>query len=366
MENVTAAQVKDALERVIASFQTVLYEDDEQFLENMKTKNLEGDDIRRYQHWEWTQGVGLYGFWRLFEATKKPEYLDILKRFYEKQMEVGLPGKNINPVPPLLAMSYFAEYTKNDEYLAICDEWAESIMHDFLRTEEGGLQHKTSDTMNNGELWDDTLFMTVLFLANMGRIRGNKEYIEEAQYQFLLHVKYLTDKKTGMWFHGWTFDGHHNFAEALWGRGNCWITMAIPEFLDMVECPTAVRRILEESERAQVNALMRFQDESGMWHTLVDDPTSYVEASATCGFAYGILRAVDLGIVDKSCANSAMKALAPILKCVSEEGKVEQVSYGTPMGRESKDFYKQIPLIPMPYGQALAILFFMEALKLCK
>lgn len=63
-----------------------------------------------------------------------------------------------------------------------------------------------------------------------------------------------------------------------------------------------------------------------MWHTLVDDPTSYVEASATCGFAYGILRAVDLGIVDKSCANSAMKALAPILKCVSEEGKVEQVS----------------------------------------
>lgn len=76
----------------------------------------------------------------------------------------------------------------------------------------------------------------------MGRIRGNKEYIEEAQYQFLLHVKYLTDKKTGMWFHGWTFDGHHNFAEALWGRGNCWITMAIPEFLDMVECPTAVRR----------------------------------------------------------------------------------------------------------------------------
>ena len=32
-----------------------------------------------------------------------------------------------------------------------------------------------------------------------------------------------------------------------------------------------------------------------------------------------------------------------------------------PMGRESKDFYKQIPLRPMPYGQAMAILFLMEA-----
>ena len=75
----------------------LLYEDDEQFLENMKTKNLEGDDIRRYQHWEWTQGVGLYGFWRLFEATKKPEYLDILKRFYEKT-NGGWSSWNINTV----------------------------------------------------------------------------------------------------------------------------------------------------------------------------------------------------------------------------------------------------------------------------
>ena len=43
-----------------------------------------------------------------------------------------------------------------------------------------------------------------------------------------------------------------------------------------------------------------------------------------------------------------------------DEGVVEQVSYGTPMGRISKDFYKTIPIQPMPYGQALAILFLIE------
>ncbi|MFR4438665.1 MAG: glycoside hydrolase family 88 protein [Hungatella sp.] len=46
-----------------------------------------------------------------------------------------------------------------------------------------------------------------------------------------------------------------------------------------------------------------------------------------------------------------------------EAGVVHQVSYGTPMGRESKDFYKNIELMPMPYGQALAMLFFMESKK---
>lgn len=39
---------------------------------------------------------------------------------------------------------------------------------------------------------------------------------------------------------------------------------------------------------------------------------------------------------------------------------MNQVSYGTPMGRISRDFYREIELKPMPYGQALAILFLME------
>jgi unsaturated rhamnogalacturonyl hydrolase len=46
---------------------------------------------------------------------------------------------------------------------------------------------------------------------------------------------------------------------------------------------------------------------------------------------------------------------------IDEHGVVQNVSYGTPMGKDSKDFYKQIPIRPMPYGQALAMLFLMES-----
>ena len=74
--NMTA--IKDKLARLTEAFTPVLYEDDEAFLENMKDRSLAGDDIRRYQHWEWTQGVGLYGLWKLFDSTGDREYLDIL------------------------------------------------------------------------------------------------------------------------------------------------------------------------------------------------------------------------------------------------------------------------------------------------
>ena len=34
---------------------------------------------------------------------------------------------------------------------------------------------------------------------------------------------------------------------------------------------------------------------AGLWHTLLDDKDSYLETSASCAFAYGILKAVRKG-----------------------------------------------------------------------
>ena len=358
-------EVTDKVDKMVSAFSDILYEPDDTFLKNMKSHNLAGDDISRYQYWEWTQGVGLYGLWKLFSYEKKESYLEMLTRFYDRQIGIGFPALNVNTAAPYLAMSFLAEYTGEEKYLRPCVEAAEKIMSEFPRTDEGGFQHKTSDSVNEQELWDDTLYMTVLFLANMGRILKNQAMTEEAQYQFLIHEKYLCDKVSGLWYHGWTFKEKNNFAGAFWGRGNCWITMAIPEFLEICDCNEAVKRLLVNTLREQVQSLRALQAENGMWYTLVDDADSYVEASATCGFAYGILRAVKDGLVDKSYLETAARAVSPIMDCISEGGVVHQVSYGTPMGRTSRDFYKQIELKPMPYGQALAILFLMEYRTMC-
>ena len=48
--------------------------------------------------------------------------------------------------------------------------------------------------------------------------------------------------------------------------------------------------------------------------------------------------------------------------CIDDNGILQKCSYGTPMGRETQDFYREIPIHPMPYGQAMAMLFLMEAL----
>jgi unsaturated rhamnogalacturonyl hydrolase len=100
-----------------------------------------------------------------------------------------------------------------------------------------------------------------------------------------------------------------------------------------------------------------------MWHTLITDPTSYMEASATAGFGYGILKAVRKGYLSERYRETGLRAVRAVLANISGDGELENVSFGTAMGSDL-DFYRKIPLTPMPYGQALAILALSEPLRL--
>lgn len=222
---------------------------------------------------------------------------------------------------------------------------------------------------HENQLWDDTLMMTAIPLAQIGILLGRKDYIAEAKYQFLLHAQYLVDTPTGLWYHGWEFTpenatGGHNFARALWARGNCWITISIPLLFAILgdDLPESdpVRIFLTSTLRRQIDTLVRTQSESGLWHTLIMDPTSYVEASASAGFAAGIYMALRQGLIVgeryRACAD---RALAAVIKCISPNGEVDQVSFGTGMG-PNLQFYKDIPITSMPFGQALAMLALVE------
>ncbi len=312
-----------------------------------------------FNQWEWSQGVGLYGVYHYYQQTGDSRYFRALTEWYDARLKEGLPPKNINTMAPMLTMAFLYEENRNPVYFELCSEWCEWAVHSLTRTKYNGMQHVCIDRPNTEQLWDDTLFMTVLFVAKWGTITNNQSYIQEAVYQFLLHAAYLRDPHMGLWYHGWTFDGMHNFAEAFWGRGNCWITAVIVDFLEIVHPEPAVASYLTMLLQSQAEALRLYQAENGEWHTLITDPSSYTEASATAGFGYGILKGVRLGLLDRSFLPCGVKALRAVMNRIDENGLVQQVSYGTAMG-DTLDFYRRIALSPMPYGQALALLLLCE------
>ncbi|PMC38011.1 glycoside hydrolase 105 family protein [Bacillus sp. UMB0899] len=320
-------------------------------------------DDKSWNVWNWPQGVGLYGIFKYWKLTNDQKALKIITDWFNARFKEGVPPKNVNTMAPLLTLAFLYEETKDQTFVPYLESWAEWVMYDMPRTKENGLQHMTYGPENKNQLWDDTLMMTVLPLAKIGRLFNKQEYIEEAKKQFLIHIKYLSDRKTGLWFHGWTFEENHNYAEALWGRGNCWITIAIPEIIEILDLQQGdfLREFLIDTLQRQVEALAEYQNESGLWHTLINDKTSYLEASATAGFAYGILKSIHKRYISQEYKDVAYKAIKGIVEEINEDGALQKVSVGTGMG-DSLEFYKEIKITTMPYGQSLAVLCLAEFL----
>ena len=96
------ADIENKLELCIESFKSVLYERDETFLENMAKSNMDQGNLARYMLWEWTQGVGLYGLWKLFEKKHDQRCLDVLTEYYDAALPRACPARTSTRWPPFL------------------------------------------------------------------------------------------------------------------------------------------------------------------------------------------------------------------------------------------------------------------------
>ena len=320
--------------------------------------------------WDWPQGVGLYGLLKMMQFQGSDEYKDFLYQWFKQNMAQGLPSRNINTTTPLLTLADLNEIYHDPDFEALCLDWAKWLMECIPRTREGGFQHVTSANgdrqgvrLNESEMWIDTLFMTVLFLNKMGQKYQKQEWIDESIYQVLQHIKYLYDDKTGLFFHGWSFNRMDNFGGIFWCRGNSWFTLGILDYLEMFRgsLNSGVKRYILNTYKAQVAKLKSLQSDSGLWHTVLTDPTSYEEVSGSAAIAAGILKGIRTGVLDDSYMDCAKRAVNAILANIAGDGTVLNVSGGTGMGYDA-DHYKNILIAPMAYGQSLTILALVEAL----
>ncbi|MCE9956040.1 beta-galactosidase BglB [Aeromonas rivipollensis] len=317
--------------------------------------------VIQFEQWEWEVGVGLYGFWRYARHKDDAELQASLLAWYEGQIAKGLPAMQINTTAPMITLALLAGHSGRADLREVVNAWADDLLANLPRTEEGGFQHVVKEQPNTGQLWDDTLFMTCLFLGTAGRVLARQDLIDEAVYQFLLHTRYLSEPKSGLWYHGWTFLDRHHYAEAFWARGNAWITVAIPEFIDLMgeHLDAGVRRYFTQVVARQVRSLCELQADNGMWHTVLDDPFSPQESSATAGIAYGMLRCVRLGLLDESTVEPALRAARAVWQRIDGDGIVLEASKGTMVGHDHQ-YYCDIAMAPVPYAQALTMLLLLE------
>lgn len=182
-----------------------------------------------FDEWDREVGTGLYGAFRNAEARGDVAAFDRLARWYDRQIARGLPARQVNSTAPMPALSCLADRLGRQDWRALCLDWAEWLPSGLPKTEEDGFEHVVKEGRRPGQLWNDTPVMAVLFLAQTGRMCAREDMVAETHYQFLTHIRFLADPRTGLFFHGWTFERRRNFARARWARGNARVSIAIPE-----------------------------------------------------------------------------------------------------------------------------------------
>ncbi|MDY0303161.1 MAG: glycoside hydrolase family 88 protein [Sphaerochaeta sp.] len=173
------------------------------------------------------------------------------------------------------------------------------------------------------QVWLDGLYMQGPFNAQFCAISGDTVGYDDVVRQVVDTYNTLLDEKTGLLYHAWDesrgqrwSDEKSGHSPHFWGRAIGWYAMACLDILDFLPAKHPGTGELKTIIRALLNSLLPYQSEGGMWYQVVDlagREGNYLESSATAMFAYSMLKAARLGIVDRDpFVPSALRSLSDL------------------------------------------------------
>ncbi len=306
----------------------------------------------------WGEGVALWGLNHSIKEFPNDKYPKRLCDWVEKGLTAEKFKSTVNNSIPCVGMGEVYKLSGNEKCLSLMVNQAEYLIHEAPRLNNGAIIHTDPYAKFGRQMWADTVFMAGLFLAYIGKLTGEKKYIDEAMNQLSIHIDVLQDTD-GLIYHGWD-ETEQAFIGCKWGRANAWVAVAIVEMLDYVD----VMPELIEALNKMLDGIRPYQTENGTWRTVLDGTFSYLEYSSAYGFGYAILKGVRLGALDKRHLEIWEKMKDALFSNVDEDGKVNNISAGTPIMRNEAEYNIICEHRIQTWGQGLALMYFTECAKL--
>lgn len=240
----------------------------------------------------------------------------------------GLASGHVRSFTPIASLSSALGYPlllscqrmPNDAFMSAAARQVEALRR-APRTSDGGIWARAEGP----ELWIDFTYLMGPFLALYGQMTGDSAATDDAFLQYEVHVKHLLDAQKSLARHAWCERPDHFPQSTFWTRGNGWLICAGVDLLTIAPNhlkADAVRR----TTKAVIEAMAAYQETSGYFCHVLDDPRSNLEASGTLMYAYATARAISLGIVGEEMQHGAQRAFVAVAGAVESTGKVPGVA----------------------------------------
>ncbi len=261
------------------------------------------------------------------------------------------------------SMTDVYQTVKREDYKEYIEKAAKHIKEERERLEDGTLVRKIPHEMT---LWADDLYMSVPFLARMGKFSGDKKYWGDAILQVKNFTKYLWDEKEDLYYHCYYTDVKQN-GVAHWGRCNGWVMMAMVQLLNILpEDYPGREEIIKDLER-QILGIAKYQSAEGLWHQVLDKSDSYLESSCSAMFTYCIARAVNQKWIDERYGSIAIKGWEGLKEYkIQLDGQVKDICIGTGIEDNLVFYYERPARLNEKHGLGAVIDAGIEVIKLKK
>ena len=198
-----------------------------------------------------------------------------------------------------------------------------SNANDTQKAMFGGWFHKSSDYTD--QMWCDGQYMGPALLAQIIKHTGKTNNISDNDWdiiakQFSITWAQLYDKTTGLLYHGFTANPGDNastswagiskdnvyHSASFWGRANAWYFLALVDILEVMPTNNTYYSTFKGYLTDLAAGIAKYQDKgTGCWYQVMDKvPASltgnYLEASCSSIFTAGYLKAIRLGLLDKT------------------------------------------------------------------
>lgn len=311
--------------------------------------------------WDWPCGVAYYGVADAFTTTQNEEYLDLLKGRVDEFIGLGLPAWTVNTCAMGHSLISLYEATGDEQYWDVALSKLDYLRNSALRFGDRVLQHTVS--VNNDfpeQAWADTLFMAGFLMLRAGVKLNDRELIDDALNQYYWHIEYLQDPANGLFYHGYDNIRGDHMSGFHWARANAWAAYTMSQVQVVLPEPYLYPQFMDVdcSLRDQLAALRGLQTADGLWRTVLDDPESYEELSASAGIGAAMLASGNPLHTD-----ATQRALDGVLANISQDGRLLNTSAGTAVMRDLDGYRSISRKWTQGWGQGLALTFLAGVLR---
>jgi unsaturated rhamnogalacturonyl hydrolase len=270
------------------------------------------------QRFSWEQGVAAQAF---LELGEEPLAVLMAKEAVHRQNQEGrlaILGPDAGVTDPAAngqAVLLAAQITGDPELQAAAERMLDYLLHRAPHAADGTLYHVT----DRPQVWIDSMYMAPPFLAEA-------EHPREAMKQIEGWRRRLWNPASQLYSHIWDEEKQVFARASFWGVGNGWAAAGMTRLIRLLppEMKDEKRR-LAQYVREVLDGCLAYQRPDGLFHDVVDDPTTFVETNLAQMLAYSIYRGIQEGWLDSTYRAAADRMRAAARMKVDAFGLVQGV-----------------------------------------